>query len=1247
MNPTVAGALEIQLLANLARLQQDMTQGKGIVQSSMRDISAAVEQAKGVLASLGVTATIGGLALLAKNAIDAADSMNDLSKTTGIAVEKLAGLRLASKMSGGDLDGIANSINKLSQNIGKSGEKFAALGISAKDPLEAFKQFADVFASIDDPQLRAALGAEALGKGWASAAPLLAEGGKKIGEMVEKGEKLSGITKELTEGSDAFNDKLAELAGNGGMVNGILGQMLPLLNAAADGLLALRENGGGAGSMLGTVLTEALRVVIVLAGNVGFVLRGIGTEIGGIAAQVAAFVTGDFKRAAEIGRMMTADAEAARAKFDAWEASIMAVGTAASKTAKETAGMSEEDLEAARIAKDAAEVAAKKARAFLAGAEAAGKLAKAQKDLGLADAHVIAFLKQEAELRDAVAKALADGAEARRRYIAGIENEIARQEWQNDTLGMTREQIALLVVARLEEQMAILKASGAMETEIAQLQEEIDLRKKLADTVGTGERGRAALEAQNAALREQSSLWGNIATAAGDFFADLVMNGTSAFDNLRASLKRWLAEMISAFARQFVLNIVGGSGGSFAVSAAQAAGGGASSYVNGASTLASGASLIGTGIGQTSLVQFYGGLSGAIQGPGLTGAAGLGSSLAPYAGMLGIIGAIIAAGLAAMSWYKSGWRDTNGSFSGSTLARSGGLSGIQGVDNRLLSALGFSDRDAFTMSGGPIISRLFGYTQTRNDAFGVRGTYSPGGITGENWQDQSQRGGLFSGGDRRWTNVSGFSTDQASFFDAITKGIGSMVSEAARLTGADPTRALAGYSRAFNFQLNENGTPLTDDEMAKLFSDFFGTALQEQIGLIFSDAGRGGLADYVKQLKGSGEEVTNLIAELLGVMGALDQANILGMSVEDLMQFKVEGESLAQTFERISGQWNQFQSLYVSDAERLDAAQASLLESFKALGVEMPASNAEFRKLVEGIDVSTEAGRKMFEAMMALAPAFAGVSSASAQLLAQFRQIAAARNPALGRSFLEQDLRGTVEEFMARNPWTNGMAWQEVARQINLITSYEGGAGDFGRYSAQDRALILRILGITDDLNGLGDAAQEAARGLAGVGNTAQAAADWLGIKGSLWDYLRGLYTDRALSPLPADQQLETLKARFSTTLAQAQGGNIGAGQSLQGIIDQVLKLGRSLYGSTAAYDDLFKWITGQAADFVMPGGAAELQRLAYEEAKMSNANLLAINDVLIQIRDNAWAAADAVVKATEDSGEKAARAARSRVAVR
>lgn len=1237
----IAGSLEIQLLANVARLQQDMNQAKGMVTSTMRDISSAVEQAKGVLASLGLTATVGGMALLAKNAIDAADSLNDLSKSTGLAVEKLAGLRLASKQSGGDLDGIANSINKLSVNIGKSGEKFAALGITAKDPLEAFKQFADVFASIDDPQLRAALGAEALGKSWASSAPLLAEGGKKIGEMVEKGERLSGVTKELAEQSDAFNDKLAELAGNGGMVNGMLGQMLPLLNSAADGLLAMRDNGGGAGSMLGSVLTEALRVVIVLAGNVGFVLRGIGNEIGGIAAQVVAFLSGDFKQAAEIGRMMTADAEAARAKFDAWEASIMAVGTAATNTAAATKGMSEEDLEAARIAKDAADAAAKKAKAFLAGADAAQKAAKAQKELGLADAHVVAFLKQEAALRESVAKALEQGTEERRKYLDAIEDEIERQQRQNETLGMTRTQIAELTVARLEERMAILKASGAMETEIAQLQEEIDLRKKLADAVGRGETGRAAIEAQSIALRDQVSIWSELSRTAADFFVDLATNGREAFGNLREWLKRFLAEMLAVFAQKWVLqlgaSLVGGSGGGALSSAAGQVGqgtltGAASNYIG---SLLTGTGSIGTAVGQTAIMQFYGGATGAISGPGLTGAAGLGQQATGWAsanlGALGIVGAIIAVGMWAMDLYKSGWRDT-GSARDNAIA-TGGFSGIQQVDNKLLKMLGFSDRDAFTMSGGPIISRLFGWKARQNDAFGVRGTFGGSGITGENWQDWSQQGGLFRS-DRRGTDVAAFTPEQAAFFAQVFKGIGGITGAAGSLVGVDSAALLAGYSKPFDFQLNENGEPLSDEALAKLFGDYFGGVLQEQVAMVFDAGGRGELAEYVKALKGSGEEITGFISELVAVMGALDQADILGMRVEDLMKFKLEGETLTQTFQRVGGAWAQFKDIFYTDAEKFASVQADVSKVFADLGVAMPTTNEGFRALVESLDLSTESGRAMFTALMGVAPAFASITGAAKTLLATFDQIVGSMRPGYTKQNLEANLRSEVLKFMGGASWTAGMDWEYVAGQLRNI-----GREDFQNYSTAQQQIITTILSIMAQLDGMGGAASDAGTGIRDFGNAAQDAAKVMqDVKDGLWSYLQGLYTNPALSPLDPMQQLGVARGQFFDQLALARGGDIGAASGLQGYIDRVLGLGRTAFGSAPGYVSLFEEITKAAAEFARPGGANDLQAGIYAEARTGNDLLRDVKALLLDIRDKGTADGETVAGAVENASAATSR---------
>jgi hypothetical protein len=197
--------------ANLARFTSGIDKAINDLnrfQSNADRISGNITKAFG---ALGVGLSVGGFAAFIKSSIDVQDHLLDLSKTTRLTVEQLSGLASAAKKSGSDLDGTAKSINKLAVEMGKDGEKFKALGISAKDPLEAFGQLADVMNAIDDPQKRAAVGAVALGKGWESAAPLLAEGSKAIKEMIDRGTALSKVTTESAKRADEFNDKWEDL----------------------------------------------------------------------------------------------------------------------------------------------------------------------------------------------------------------------------------------------------------------------------------------------------------------------------------------------------------------------------------------------------------------------------------------------------------------------------------------------------------------------------------------------------------------------------------------------------------------------------------------------------------------------------------------------------------------------------------------------------------------------------------------------------------------------------------------------------------------------------------------------------------------------------------------------------------------------------------------------------------------------------------------------------------------------------
>lgn len=205
------GNLVIEMAMNVARLQTDVNKANALVARHTKFVSDSVRQAKSVLGSLGIGLSLAGLVSGIKSSIDFADRLNDLSKVTNLTVEQLSGLDLAARQSGTDLEGAAKAVDKLSANMGKNAKAFADLGINSTNKLAAFKQFADVFNQIADVHQRDAFAAAALGKEWRTVAPLLAEGGKKIEEMIEKGQRLSGITAENVRRADEFNDKLDEL----------------------------------------------------------------------------------------------------------------------------------------------------------------------------------------------------------------------------------------------------------------------------------------------------------------------------------------------------------------------------------------------------------------------------------------------------------------------------------------------------------------------------------------------------------------------------------------------------------------------------------------------------------------------------------------------------------------------------------------------------------------------------------------------------------------------------------------------------------------------------------------------------------------------------------------------------------------------------------------------------------------------------------------------------------------------------
>lgn len=313
------GALEIQMYADLARLRQDMDQAKGVVKGATDAMSSA-------FAALGVTLSAAAFGNWIKGAINAADEANKMAQKIGVTTDKVAGLQLAFEQSGaGGADVMQRAMSKLSVGLVEGNKTLEALGIKAKDSREALALIADQFQRLPDGVQKSAAAAGIFGeKLGANMIPLLNAGSEGLREM----DQLAGdlgltIDRELGAAAESFNDHMEQVQkSTEGVALSILNELMPALEVVARGM-AEGVKHGGAFAGIGTALSVAFESLVVLGSDVAFVLKGIGREIGGIAAQAAAVARLDFSGAAAIGDMLRHDAQLERDRLDAFQRRIL------------------------------------------------------------------------------------------------------------------------------------------------------------------------------------------------------------------------------------------------------------------------------------------------------------------------------------------------------------------------------------------------------------------------------------------------------------------------------------------------------------------------------------------------------------------------------------------------------------------------------------------------------------------------------------------------------------------------------------------------------------------------------------------------------------------------------------------------------------------------------------------------------------------------------------------------------------
>ena len=316
---------------------------RAAIASAQQGLQALTTSAAGLglqLGALGGAASLGGLALMAKQAIDAADGLGKMAQKVGVSVESLSALEYAGKLSDVSLEQLGTGLKKLSVNLnevatnadGDAAAAFKAIGVSVTDAEgrlrnadEVFADVADAFAGMKDGAGKTALAVALFGKAGSDLIPMLNAGADGLRDMRGEAEALGLVfTGDTAKQAEAFNDNLTRLAeASRGFGNEVATIVLPTLGALSQEFVDAAKEGTGFAAMLGSGLKTTLETIAVLGANVVYVFKAIGSEIGGIAAQMAALGRGDFQGFKFIGEAMKEEAAKARAELDKLEQRIL------------------------------------------------------------------------------------------------------------------------------------------------------------------------------------------------------------------------------------------------------------------------------------------------------------------------------------------------------------------------------------------------------------------------------------------------------------------------------------------------------------------------------------------------------------------------------------------------------------------------------------------------------------------------------------------------------------------------------------------------------------------------------------------------------------------------------------------------------------------------------------------------------------------------------------------------------------
>lgn len=301
----------LQQISALERSLKNVEGQAGRTSGVMGRLRGAAGGLSGALGSILPAVGVAGIAAMGKQAIDAADNLNDLSQRVGVAVPTLSKFGAAAEDSGTSIEEVAKAMGRLSKGIvdpaSKTNEALKSIGVSSTDAAGKVRSvdaimldLADRFSKMPDGAEKTALALELFGKSGMNLIPMLNGGRDALSQYA------ATIDKDMAEAADKFNDALNAVSRSlAGPFNKAVTALLPLITQLANAIAGMAEafaklpapvQGliGGVTAIVAAfvILAPAITAVVSAMTAIGPVIASIGSALAALGPVIVGIFSG-------------------------------------------------------------------------------------------------------------------------------------------------------------------------------------------------------------------------------------------------------------------------------------------------------------------------------------------------------------------------------------------------------------------------------------------------------------------------------------------------------------------------------------------------------------------------------------------------------------------------------------------------------------------------------------------------------------------------------------------------------------------------------------------------------------------------------------------------------------------------------------------------------------------------------------------------------------------------------------------